>query len=45
MRHFKQVNPGKCPEDATYYVDRVTWGMIMAQRVKEETSGHVKWFH
>lgn len=37
--------PGR--KDVTYYVTRVTWGMIMAQREKEKrkTSNHVKCFH
>lgn len=36
--------PGR--KDVTYYVERVTWGMIMAQRVKEKKpSNRVKCFH
>lgn len=34
-------------KDVTYYVGRVTWGMILffTQKVKEKTSSHVKCFH
>lgn len=34
-------------KDVTYYVGRVTWGMIVTQKVKEKRkkSSHVKCFH